>query len=291
MREGRRYSRHGRRVAALAGLLAGIVAAAALPAAGSTATTEATTGKPACGDRAGLNSPRKKTIAMKLVSSAENSSLRWRAQYRYLEYNVEGNASDNRGYTGGIIGFTSKAGDMLELVRRYRSIRPHNPLAGYIPALRRARGTTRIKGLGAGFRRAWRESARGGAFRRAQDRERDLHYFCPAVRRAQRDGLGALGQFIYYDAIVVHGPGPDRDSFGGIRSEALRLADTPSGGGDEPGFLNAFLDVRRAAMRREAAHEDTSRIDDAQRVFLNAGNLNLDPPLAWMTYGDRYSIP
>ncbi len=44
-------------------------------------------------------------------------------------------------------------------------------------------------------------------------------------------------------------------------------------------------------MKSEEAHADTSRIDDAQRVFLKAGNLNLDPPLDWKTYGDAYHIP
>lgn len=42
----------------------------------------------------------KKEIAMRLVSSAENSSLDWRAQDRYIE-----DIHDGRGYTAGIIGF------------------------------------------------------------------------------------------------------------------------------------------------------------------------------------------
>ena len=56
---------------------------------------------------AGLKDPAKKEIAMQLVSTAENSSLDWKAQYGYIEYNVEGNDDENRGYTGGIVGFTS----------------------------------------------------------------------------------------------------------------------------------------------------------------------------------------
>ena len=55
----------------------------------------------------GLMNPAKKEIAMQLVSAAENSSLDWKAQYAYIEYNVEHNAKENRGYTAGIIGFTS----------------------------------------------------------------------------------------------------------------------------------------------------------------------------------------
>ncbi|MGW2059062.1 chitosanase, partial [Streptomyces sp. NPDC001840] len=34
---------------------------------------------------AGLDDPAKKEIAMQLVSSAENSSLDWKAQYGYIE--------------------------------------------------------------------------------------------------------------------------------------------------------------------------------------------------------------
>ena len=43
-------------------------------------------------------------------------------------------------------------------------------------------------------------------------------------------------------------------------------------------------------MKKEEAHSDTSRIDTEQRVFLKAGNLNLDTPLKWKTYGDSYTI-
>ena len=48
--------------------------------------------------------------------------------------------------------------------------------------------------------------------------------------------------------------------------------------------------VRRAAMKRERDHHDTSRNDDEQRVFLRQHNLALRPPLVWHTYGDRYEI-
>src|SRR5271170_623863 len=72
----------------------------------------------------GLRDPAKREIAMQLVSSAENSSLDWKAQYAYIEYNVEHNEAENRGYTAGIIGFTSKTHDMLEVVRYYNQLSP-----------------------------------------------------------------------------------------------------------------------------------------------------------------------
>lgn len=232
-----------------------------------------------------LADPGKKELAMQLVSSAENSSLDWRAQYGYLE-----DIDDGRGYTGGIIGFCSGTGDMLEVVQHYTEASPSNPLAAFLPALRTVNGTDSHRGLGKKFVAAWQEAAADPAFQAAQDRERDEIYFDPAVAQAKADGLRALGQFAYYDAMVMHGPGDDPESFGGIRAAALSQAVPPSQGGDEVTYLNAFLDARTAAMRAEEAHEDTSRIDDAQRVFLAAGNLDLEPPLEWQVYGDPYRI-
>jgi len=232
-----------------------------------------------------LFDPAKKEIAMELVSSAENSSLDWKAQYAYIE-----DIHDGRGYTAGIIGFCSGTHDMLQMVEKYTKEHPHNGLARFLPALRRVDGTASHAGLGPAFVRAWRAEAKVPAFQQAQNAERDRVYFNPAVSQAERDGLGVLGQFIYYDAMVMHGPGRDRLSFGGIRRTAMKHAKTPAQGGDQVTYLNAFLNARKAAMLTEAAHDDTSRVDDEQRVFLREGNLNLDPPLVWKTYGDTYRI-
>ncbi|KNB53280.1 chitosanase [Streptomyces caatingaensis] len=233
----------------------------------------------------GLDDPHMKDIAMRLVCSAENSSLEWRRFFAYIEP-----YDDGRGYTGGIIGFTSRTGDMLELVENYTRARPGNPLAAFLPALRRAKGSDSHAGLGKPFEEAWREAARDTAFQQAQEDLRDRMYFDPAFQQAKADGLRALGQFVYYDAIVMHGPGGDEDSFGGIRKSALAKARPPSRGGDERAYLNAFLDARKKVMKKEEAHSDTSRVDTAQRVFLDNGNFDLRPPLKWKVYGDSYRI-
>lgn len=233
----------------------------------------------------GLDEPAKKEIAMRLVSSAENSSLDWKDQYRYIE-----DIGDGRGYTAGIVGFCSGTGDMLELVKHFRDIAPGNVLERFLPALRAVNGTDSHEGLGTAYEDAWRAAAKDPVFQRAQNEERDRVYFGPAVAQGKEDGVRTLGQFVYYDAIVMHGPGQDSTSFGGIRARALRTAVPPARGGDETRWLNAFLDARVWAMRQESAHEDTSRVDTAQRVFLDAGNLDLDPPLDWKVYGDSYHI-
>jgi chitosanase len=238
----------------------------------------------------GLYSPAKKAIAMQLVCSAENSALAWRDQYGYIAYNVEHDANENRGYTGGIIGFTSRTDDMLSLIRYYQKKVPDNPLTAFLPALEKVNGTASRTGLGRPFIQAWKAAAKDRKFQKAQDHKRDRCYFIPAVRRAEADGLRDLGQFIYYDALVMHGPGNDTRSFGGIRKAAMSKATPPAKGGDEAGYLNAFLDARKAVMKAEAGHQDTSRIDTMQRKFLKEGNLGLDPPLIFKVYGDHYRI-
>jgi chitosanase len=235
----------------------------------------------AAGTGGDLAAPDKKEIAMQLVSSAENSSLDWRAQYRYIE-----DIGDGRGYTAGIIGFCSGTGDMLEVEQAYTKAKPSNPLARFIGALKLVNGSDSHKGLGKPFVRAWRAAAEDPAFQTAQDDERDRVYFNPSVKLGKRDGVGPLGQFIYYDAAVVHGYSGMRS----IRRRALKHANPPAKGEKEAFWLNTFLDERVVEMHKEAAHEDVSRIEKAQRRFVREGNLALDPPLKWSVYGDPYEI-
>ncbi|QEV21066.1 chitosanase [Streptomyces alboniger] len=259
------------------------IGAAAL--AGPLIASQTATATPAAVSAIGLDDPAKKEIAMKLVCSAENSSLNWKDYYRYIE-----DIDDGRGYTAGIIGFCSGTGDMLDLVELYTRRKPGNVLAKYLPALREVDGTDSHEGLDPTFVRDWERAAEDAAFQKAQNDERDRVYFNPAVKQGKADGIGVLGQFCYYDAIVMHGDGTDSTSFRNIRKRALRSAKPPVQGGDEVKYLNAFLDARVWAMKQEEAHEDTSRVDTAQRVFLRKRNLNLDPPLDWKVYGDSYHI-
>lgn len=233
-----------------------------------------------------LRTPVKREIAFQLVSSAENSTLNWQTAYRYIE-----DIADGRGYTAGLIGFCSGTGDMLELIQYYTQIAPSNNLAQYITALENLVGSDQHTGLDPNFVGDWENAADNDSlFRQAQDHERDRIYFDPAVDQAIADGLGILGQFIYYDCLVMHGPGNDSLSFGGIRNNAISGYSSPSMGGNETTYLHEFLDTRRAAMI-SGGWGNTDRIDMAQRVFLNANNLDLHTPLNWSVYGDNYSIP
>ncbi|MER7282554.1 chitosanase [Dactylosporangium sp. NPDC000244] len=228
-----------------------------------------------------LSDPQKKDIAMRLVSSAENSTLDWTAQYGYIE-----DIHDGRGYTGGIVGFCSGTGDMRAVVQRYTEAVPGNRLAKYLPALKRLNGSAAHTGLDPTFTADWKAAAADPAFRAAQDAERDRMYFNPALSQAKQDGLRVLGQFIYYDAIVMHGA----NGLAKLRRSAAAKAAPPARGGDEAAYLEAFLNARVGLMEAEEAHDDESRVEDAQRVFLAARNFDLDPPLRWRVYGDSYEI-
>jgi len=244
---------------------------------GTTPTTPATSAP----SGKNLDDPAKKEVAMEIVSAAENSSLDWRAQFAYIE-----DIGDGRGYTAGIIGFCSGTGDMLELVQAYTNTKPSNVLAKYLPALRNVNGTDSHSGLDPNFTKDWKTAAADPVFQAAQEAERDRVYFNPSVADGKADGVRALGQFAYYDAAVMHG----YDGMRAIRSRALAKAKPPAQGGDEKTWLNAFLDERVVEMKKEEAHSDTSRVDTAQRVFLNNGNFDLNTPLDFKVYGDPYHI-
>ena len=230
---------------------------------------------------AGLAAPSKKSVALQLVSSAENSTLNWRGEFGYLE-----DIGDGRGYTGGIVGFCSGTSDMLALVTEYTRRSPGNKLARFLPALRTVDGSDSHAGLDPGFPAAWKAAAADPVFQKTQEDERDRMYFAPAVALASADRVRALGQFAYYDAAVMHGQSGLRS----IRAEAMKKAKTPKQGGDETVWLSAFLDARVREMRTEEAHSDVTRVETAQRPFLRASNLDLNGPLSWRVYGDRFSI-
>ena len=225
---------------------------------------------------------RKEVFA--LVSSAENSSTDYAKQYAYIE-----DIGDGRGYTAGIIGFTTGTGDLLEVVERYTELKPENELEKYIPALEGVNGMDSHDGLGDSFEKAWVDAAQSEEMIQAQNDVLDEQYMNVALQYAKEDGLRPLGQYIYYDALVVHGSGDSEDSFEAIRNAAIEKEKAPSDGGDETEFLTAFLNARVPVMQMEAAHSDLSRLN-AQRKFLNEENFDLALPLEWTMYDETFSL-
>jgi len=223
---------------------------------------------------------RKTTFS--LVSSAENSTTDYQKQYGYIK-----DIGDNRGYTAGIIGFTSATGDLRKVVLKYQKLQPKNDLVKYLPALKWAEGSASHYGLGKQFEADWKKAAKDQKFVQAQNEILDQDYLKPALKAAKEDNLGPLGQYIYYDAIVVHGPGNDAKSFGGIREKAKKV--DKASRFNQSAYLLVFLKTRSKVMRQEAAHQDLSRIN-AQVKFLKEKNFQLTRPLTWKMYGDSYYL-
>ena len=223
-------------------------------------------------------------IVFALVSSAENSDIHYDEQYAYIE-----DIDDGRGYTAGIIGFTSGTGDLLDVVRQYTKLKPDNDLKQFIPALEAVNGTDSHEGLGVAFESAWRAAAEDEEMIQAQSDILDEQYMDVAIQYAACDGLSPLGQYIYYDALVVHGSGDSNDCFEAIRDAALGEIDPPSAGGDEALYLSAFLSARIPVMELEEAHTDLSRLE-TQKKFLDEGNFLLNLPLQWTMYGDQFEL-
>lgn len=266
----------GKRLAGLMGLI--------FMLGGLTACAAKTTGP---GYQAGqtIATGRLRDTTFSLVASAENSTTDYHRQYSYIE-----DIGDGRGYTAGIIGFTSGTGDLAQVVAMYVKLKPkNNGLRQYLPALKRVNGTASHRGLGNGFVRAWKKAGHDRALVSAENRVLDRLYLRPVLRAAKQDDLSPLGQYIYYDAIVVHGPGQDASSFGGIRRRAKQLARTPAQGGDQDRYLRAFLQARAKVMKQEAAHKDLSRLT-TQRQFIHDGRNELNRPLRWTMYGDHYQL-
>ncbi len=89
---------------------------------------------------------------------------------------------DGRGYTAGIIGFTTGTGDLLDVVNRYMELKPENELGKYIPALEAVNGTDSHEGLGGDFVKDWESAAQCGEMIQAQNDILDEQYMNPAIR-------------------------------------------------------------------------------------------------------------
>lgn len=150
------------------------------------------------------------------------------------------------------------------------------------------------KGL-EGFEKAWKKAAEDPIQREVQDELVDELYFKPAYDIAQKTGIkSALGQAIIWDTAIQHGIG-GKDGLKSLINETKKELETRSTV-DETTWLHTFLDRRLWHLLHYAEEGHTqdpqssqSRID-ALRSLLNAHKLNLELPLTWSVYGDRFTL-
>jgi len=133
-----------------------------------------------------------------------------------LQYDTVEDFGDGRGYAAGRAGFSSRDGDLLEVVQLYDRMQPNNVLSVFVPTLKERRGTASTEGLEA-LPAAWKQAASDPLFRQAQDQISDKLYYKPAMQTATALHLRSpLAKLILYDAIIRHGEGDDPDSFDGL---------------------------------------------------------------------------
>ncbi|MFD9880918.1 chitosanase [Streptomyces alboflavus] len=242
--------------------------------------------------------------ADQLVSVFENGTTK--IQYGYAE-----NLDDGRGVTAGRAGFTTDDGDALEVVRAYTDKKPDNPLARFLPALKRladgdaADGGDKADGgdsdgsrplPDADYIAAWKRAAADPVFREVQDAQVDDRYFTPALRAADKAGLRSpLAVAELYDASIQHGNGSDGDGLPALVRRTTAKAGTPAEAG-EKAWLDAFFDVRvhdlTHPVNADTADEWRTSVDrvEAVRRLAGSGHQDLDGPFTVTAFGSRYSI-
>ena len=231
-----------------------------------------------------------KEVALRITSTAENSTTNWTTAYSYIE-----DIGDGRGLTAGIVGWCSGTGDMLVLVQYAAQQTPGNLLEKWIPKLQQImaaaysqRPSLSNSLLGSAFIADWKTAAAQAWFQAAQRAERDRLYWGPAAAQATTDGVGNCGRAVMYDISVNHGQGSDPESFGGICAAAAAQAKPPSQGGTEKAYLLALCDKRDAVLRSWGDYQSNGR-SPAFRNLVN-NNMSFTFPITWSMYGSNYSI-
>lgn len=220
------------------------------------------------------------SIVLQITNYFENSQLA--PAYGYCE-----NINDGRGFTAGIVGFTTATADALQVIERYQQKTGNNEFQFHMNALRQcARTESGNTWKLIGFCLVWKFAALKASFRHAQMDVMQEEYWNPAMNLAERIGLVmpvSLGQM--YDSAIQHGMGDDHDSLGSMVQRVTVRA--PFQGGSEEMWLRNFLDVRRRTLSH-AADPDTREAwaESVTRIDTYSGILNRN---AWFT-GDEVWI-
>lgn len=237
-------------------------------------------------------------LAIQLIAIFENRERT--LQYPYVEY-----LGDGRGYTSGIVGFTTGTGDALLVIRQYEDLLTGVPedddlpgyardrrILSYLPELERIEALDRsaperdeIGGLG-GYADAWMEAAEDPLFRAAQDSVFSRLYYQPALELASVVGVrSGFGRAQILDAIIQHGGGYDPDGLPAMLALTYSELGSPADWDEEWAWMDRFLEIRDDLLycahgdgTREAWRESRTRVN-VYRQILEAGNLDLSSPL------------
>ncbi|KAI9202889.1 lysozyme-like domain-containing protein [Polychytrium aggregatum] len=197
------------------------------------------------------------SIVQQLTNIFENS-------VKYFPWDYCENIGDGRGYTCGIVGFTTGTHDALQVISAYaaqlNSSTP-NPFGPYMSRLIQLNQSTidgSTSGLD-GFCNVWSTTARSDQlFRTVQVDMVNQLYYNPAMAYAARNGLQfELSKGQMYDAAIQHGTAlSEADSLPSMidRTTASFKSGPNSvpGGLSEVDWLTAFMNVRIETLQNPA---------------------------------------
>ncbi|TPX31141.1 chitosanase [Synchytrium microbalum] len=192
-----------------------------------------------------LTYPCQKSIVQSLTNIFENSDTNF--HFDYCE-----NINDGRGYTAGIVGFTTATHDAFSVVTNYTKLQPNNQLNPYYSTLQalNVSGSSSTSGL-SGFCDAWAASCNDTIFRQVQVNTTDYMYFDPSQALGMAVGLVfplSYGQM--YDAAIQHGLESDPDSLPSMiaKTQSTMIsngyAPTVAAGADEIVWMTTFMNTR-----------------------------------------------
>ncbi|KAJ1959941.1 hypothetical protein GGI12_004074 [Dipsacomyces acuminosporus] len=208
-----------------------------------------------------------KNVALQITNIYENGDTKF--HYDYCE-----NIKDGRGYTAGIVGFTTATADAWEVVQVYHKLTGgKDAMSKYDAVLAKLAksGSDSTSGL-SGYCSTWEKLGNSDSkFRAAQDKIRDEMYFDPAQKHSDQLGLKlSITQGQLYDTGVQHGTGDGADGLAALikRTNAAFKSDAPGTSGstlningkkvDEIVWLNKFLDVRTDDLKHPREEENQS---------------------------------
>ncbi|KAK9767549.1 hypothetical protein K7432_002564 [Basidiobolus ranarum] len=217
-------------------------------------------------------------------------------EYGTTTYDYEScvDLNDSRGYTCGLVGFTTGTGDVFTVINRYLQINPNSELKTYYVPLKELADPRECGGPEvdpkklSGFPEAWRRVAcTDSKFKRVQEAVTNEMYFEPAMKLAESyKVLSPLGKSIFYDTAVQHGY--DKDDGISLRSIIKMVRAEPTKAQTELTFLKRFLHFRKRILccrMDDIWPESANRVSDLE-FLLSTGNLKLSTPVVLPSYND-----
>jgi chitosanase len=233
----------------------------------------------------------KEDVLNEVVSVNENSAIT--PQYDYVEA-----LGDGRGFTCGIIGFTTSDGDCQSLFERYRELVPLNILEKYIPILqmlqdsneKKAGSTKELTQLG--FEADFKKACADPLFRQAQRDMRKKTYYDPACKIAinMMPAPSWILLLYLYDACIQHGEtGPDSMTEMAYNASMYSIK-------NGIGFLEAFAKVRTKVLlnpqdssTQEEWSQSVGRVEALERIRITQ-NFDLNTPFEYNPFGTEFTI-